>query len=95
MAFQVRTKTPIQGYRRSFPWVKRPGRDVDHSSPSSLKESGIPRLPLYTFKSWTGTALQFLPFKVRQTTDLFKLCDTGLKRDATRRDLITRKAVYV
>jgi len=37
MAFQVRTKTPIHGYQRSFPGVKRPGREVDHSSPCSAK----------------------------------------------------------
>ena len=41
-----------------FPVVKRPGRDIDHSSPSraGLRVTGtVPVLPLYSFVAWTDT----------------------------------------
>ena len=57
------TKPPLNGYRCPFPRQKRPGCDVDLSLPSNAEikyHGAIPLLPLYAFKPWTSTILQFL-----------------------------------
>ena len=50
----------FNGYQGSFPDVKRPECDVDHSPPSSVdvkKSCAIRLLPLYTFMTWKGANL--------------------------------------
>jgi len=39
----------FSGYRCYLPGVKRPGRDVDHSSHLSVEVKNEPVLPLYAF----------------------------------------------
>jgi hypothetical protein len=49
------TSLPFSGYRRSFRWVKRSGRDVDHSPPTGEKvknEWSYAYIPPYTL--WHG-----------------------------------------
>jgi hypothetical protein len=54
----------ISGYRGSFPGVKRPGRDVDHSPPfgaevkNEWSYTSTPLLPLNAFTARTGKSIQ-------------------------------------
>ena len=59
----------FNGYRGSFPGVKRPGREADHSPPSSVEVSGAaPHLPPYGLMTWTGTASPLYFFGVCLST---------------------------
>jgi len=50
----------FNGYRDSFPEMKRPGREVSQLV-LSLRMGGVVRLlSLYAFRAWTGTALPFI-----------------------------------
>jgi len=57
---------PFNGYWGSFPRLKQPGHDVDHSTPSSadVKNKWIyTSHPLYAFMVWAGATLP-APFLV-------------------------------
>jgi len=57
---------PLNGYWCSFPGLKRSGRDVDHSAPSSAdvkNEWTFTSPPLHAFMVWTGATLP-APFLV-------------------------------
>ena len=50
------------GYRLSVAWLSWPGRDVDHSPPSSVKvknEWSCTSVSPCTFMMWTGTTFPF------------------------------------
>jgi hypothetical protein len=61
------TQRPIQSVSTAFsPEVKRPGREADHSPPSSVgvkNEWSCTAAALYIFMPWVGT-LPFLKFSV-------------------------------
>jgi hypothetical protein len=49
------------GYRFYFPWLKRLGFSVDHSThlPPRLKSRAIPLLPLWAFMAYSGVKFTF------------------------------------
>jgi hypothetical protein len=76
------------GTRGSFPWIKRPGREADHSPPSSAEVKEWVELYLYSpgTPSWRGAQLRhrdnflslFSPTYATRTTHLILLDVTTL-----------------
>jgi len=60
------TQRRVQWVPRFIPGVKRPRRDVDHSSPSIAEVQGewsyASNSPIYAFIVWTGATLQLCRF---------------------------------
>jgi hypothetical protein len=57
-----KTSLPINGYWSSFPGIKRPGCEVDHSPPSNAEiknEWSYTSAPLYAFMAWTDRTPYF------------------------------------
>jgi hypothetical protein len=60
---QGRASYPM-GTSGSFPGVKRPGREADHSTPSSASKNGwsYTSTPQYAFMAWYSTKAQGQPY---------------------------------
>jgi hypothetical protein len=84
---EERDFSPLQNvqteYWGSLQWVKRPGRDVDHSTPTSaeIRMSGtVLLLLLYAFMAGTRTTfINICRANLHISEDLSKLIDSFLK----------------